>query len=256
MTKYPVVLVHGTAAKNFRFYKAFRHISGDIREAGVTVYVLGHDGIGSIENNAAQIKREIETILEKEHAEKVNLIAHSKGGLDSRYMISKLDMGTKVASLTTLSTPHYGSKMCTKLLKMPKWLAKIIVFWGNLFYKIFGDEHPDLLTLADELTDYSLQRFNEEVKNDENVYYQSFSSDIGNRKNFIMYLPHKFSVYCEKTPTDGIISVESSKWGDFRGNIDDFDHLEMVGFRGSRKKLKRVSQFYLTVIKRLSELGF
>lgn len=257
MTHYPVVLVHGMAVKNFRFYKAFRHISDYLLNSGVVVYVLNHDGIGSIENNAAQLKREIGTILEKEHAEKVNIIAHSKGGLDSRYMISKLGMGTKVASLTTLSTPHYGSKMCAKILKMPKWIANIIAFWGNVFYKIFGDEHPDLLTVANQLTDIYLQHFNEEITNESGVYYQSYCSDIGSRRMFIMYLPHKFSVYCEQSATDGIISVESGKWGDYQGNIDEnFDHLEMVGFWGNRKKLNSVCQFYFTIVKRLATLGY
>ena len=40
---------------------------------------------------------------------KIHIIAHSMGGLDSRYMISKLGMADRVLSLTTISTPHHGS---------------------------------------------------------------------------------------------------------------------------------------------------
>jgi triacylglycerol lipase len=137
-TKYPIVLVHGMVLKDFKIYRAFRKIRDVLKHNNISVYVTTHDGIGTIENNALQIKKEIIEILEKENVDKVNIIAHSKGGLDSRYMISKLNMDEHVASLTTLSTPHRGSKLSTKLLSMPKWCAKFLAFWINLFYKI----HP------------------------------------------------------------------------------------------------------------------
>jgi triacylglycerol lipase len=40
------------------------------------------------------------------------LIAHSMGGLDSRFMLSPANLdhlAAHVASLTTISTPHHGS---------------------------------------------------------------------------------------------------------------------------------------------------
>ena len=105
-TKYPVILVHGIIAKDFSFYRAFRKIKDKLALNHVHVYIGNHDGIGSIENNAKQLKAQIIEILKTEKVDKINIIAHSKGGLDSRYMISKLDMAKHVASLTTLSTPH------------------------------------------------------------------------------------------------------------------------------------------------------
>lgn len=256
-SKYPIVLVHGMMVKDFKFYRAFRKITDFLRKNGLTVYVLNHDGIGTIQNNAMQMKIEINNILEKEQVDKVNIIAHSKGGLDSRYMISKLDMSQSVATLTTLSTPHHGSKMCRVLLKMPRFLQHIISFFLNVFYKIFGDQNPDFLTLANELTDTYMKEFNEEVKNSENVYYQSFSSNIDKRKMFFSYLPYKFSVYCEKESTDGIVSLSSSKWGVYQGNIDgDFNHSEMIALYGSKKRIKRVSQFYYDIIIALIEKGY
>ena len=108
-TKYPVVLVHGMMAKNSRFWRAFRGIASFLKEQGIAVYVTNQDGVGAVATNAVQLKEEILDILKKENCQKVNLIAHSKGGVDSRYMISHLDMAEHVASLTTLSTPHHGS---------------------------------------------------------------------------------------------------------------------------------------------------
>lgn len=256
-TKYPIVLVHGMILKDFRFYRAFRKIRDFLKDEGCRVYVLTHDGIGTMANNAAQMKEMIEKILETEQVEKVNLIAHSKGGVDSRYMISYLDMEDKVASLTTLSSPHHGSKMCAKLLKMPKWMAKFISFWANFWYRIFGDKHPDLYTLATQLTDEYFVKFNEETPNSEKVYYQSYSSDLEHRKWVKMYFSHRFSRWCEGSATDGIVAVESSKWGEYRGNMpDDYDHMEMVAAHGSKKVLESVFQFYKTIVSDLISLGF
>ena len=39
----------------------------------------------------------------------VNLVAHSMGGLDARYLITHLNMAEQVRSLTTVSTPHRGT---------------------------------------------------------------------------------------------------------------------------------------------------
>lgn len=256
-TKYPIVLVHGMILKDFRFWRAFRKIKDSLTEEGFRVHVLTHDGIGTMATNAAQMKEMIEKILLSEQAEKVNIIAHSKGGIDSRYLITHLQMADKIASLTTLSSPHRGSKMCAKLMKMPKWMAKLISFWTNLVYRIFGDKHPDLYTLATQLTDEYFIRFNEETPNSEQVYYQSYSSDLENRKWRKMYFSHKFSRWCEGAPTDGIVAVDSSKWGNYRGGMpEDYDHMEMVAAHGSKKVLKSVCAFYKEIARELSELGF
>ncbi|MBO4989223.1 MAG: alpha/beta hydrolase [Clostridia bacterium] len=257
MTKYPVVLIHGMMLKDFRFYRAFGNVCGQLREMGVKAYVLNHDGVGTIAHNAAQIKRAIQSILKEQGVEKVNLIAHSKGGLDARYMISALGMEDQVASLTTLSTPHHGSKMSRTLLKMPDWMARFIAFWTNLVYRIFGDDAPDLLTVARELTDTYLLEFNESVLNSEKVLYQSYSSGICNRRMIAMFVPHKLSVYCEGGRTDGMVSVESSKWGTYRGEIGgEVNHLEMVSFYGNKKRKEQVASFYRGLVKELAEEGF
>ena len=58
----------------------------------IPVYITNRDGVGNVNNCAQQLKEEILDILKKENCDKVNLIAHSKGGVDARYMISRLGM--------------------------------------------------------------------------------------------------------------------------------------------------------------------
>lgn len=256
-TKYPIVLVHGMMAKDFAFYPAFRGIVSFLRQQGLPVYVTNQDGIGTIAGNAAQLKAEISDILKKENCEKVNIIAHSKGGLDARYMISRLDMASHVATLTTLSTPHHGSRLCATLLKMPLWIAKVISFFTNLCFRILKDKNPDLLGLGRELTDTAMETFNQEVPNHPQVYYQSYASNAANKKAFLLFIPYELSKYCEQGETDGMVSVSSSQWGAFKGRIpEDFDHFQMVGVYGSKRKLINVGLFYLHIIQELRDMGF
>ena len=255
-TKYPVVLVHGMMAKDFSFWHAFRGISSFLQKQGVTVYVTNQDGVGSVETNAHQLKEEILQILAKENCEKVNLIAHSKGGVDSRYMISCLDMAPYVASLTTLSTPHHGSGLSAKLLKMPAFCAKSIAFFTDHFFRLFGDRQPNVLQLGRDLTPEAMEKFNETAPNIAGVYYQSFSSTVTDKKAFLKFIPYQISRYCEQDDTDGMVSVRSSQWGNYRGSMgENVDHFKMVGVYGSEKKLVGVGLFYLHIIQELQAMG-
>ena len=256
-TKYPVVLVHGMMAKDFRFWHAFRGIAGFLRKQNITVYVTNQDGVGAVATNAAQLKAEILKILEKEQCDKVNLIAHSKGGVDARYMISRLDMAEHVASLTTLSTPHHGSGLSARLLKMPHFMARIIAGTTNLTFRLLGDKKPDMLQLGLDLTPEAMAQFNETASNHPGVYYQSFSSTAPDKKAFLRHIPYQISRHCEQDDTDGMVSVGSSKWGNYRGSVGgNVDHFQMVGMYGSEKKLMGVGLFYLRIIQELRSMGF
>lgn len=256
-TKYPVVLVHGMMVKDFSFWPAFRGITDFLRKQKITVYVSNQDGIGAVTTNAQQLKSEILEILQKENCEKVNLIAHSKGGVDARFMISRLDMQKHVASLTTLSTPHHGSGLSAKLLQMPAFMAKTIAFFTDNFYRLLGDRQPDILRLGQELTKEAMEDFNATVQNAPSVYYQSFSSTAPHKKAFLRFIPYQISRYCEQDDTDGMVAVKSSRWGNYRGSISsELDHFKMVGMYGRKKKLTGVGLFYLHIIQELRDLGF
>jgi len=49
-------------------------------------------------------------MLQKLNAEQAHLISYSVSGLDSRFALSCLNMGQYCKSLTTIATPHKGSK--------------------------------------------------------------------------------------------------------------------------------------------------
>ena len=258
-TKYPIILVHGIALKDFKFLKSFGEIDRILRIQGYTVYKAKIDGFGSILNNAMQLKEEILKILEVEGACKVNIIAHSKGGLDSKYMIENLGMEDYVASLTTLCTPHKGSPIATNILKLPKFLTKFIAFWINFWYKLFGDKNPDSYQACLDLK--RINSIEEEIINfSQKVYCQSYSTEMKKSKDdFIMGIPLMFSRYFEKDYiSDGVVPQDSTIFGEYRGNAfnESISHTEIVDFMVKKKKRDKIYMFYSALCEELVNMGF
>ena len=258
-TKYPIILVHGIALKDFKFLKSFGEIDRILRIQGYTVYKAKIDGFGTILNNAMQLKEEILKILEVEGACKVNIIAHSKGGLDSKYMIENLGMEDYVASLTTLCTPHKGSPIATNILKLPKFLTKFIAFWINFWYKLFGDKNPDSYQACLDLK--RINSIEEEIINfSEKVYCQSYSTEMKKSKDdFIMGIPLMFSRYFEKDYiSDGVVPQDSTIFGEYRGNAfnESISHTEIIDFMVKKKKRDKIYMFYSSLCEELVKMGF
>ena len=185
------------------------------------------------------LKGEILKIFETEKCDKVNIIAHSKGGLDSKYMIQNLGMEDGVASLTTLCTPHKGSPLASNILRAPKWILKIIAFFINFWYRIFGDKHPDSLAVCKQLAQ-SNDIEKETFLFSDKVYCQSYSSKMEKAKDdFVMGIPLMFSHYYEKgVDSDGAVSKESAVFGEYKGDAFDqsVSHTEITDFLTKKKK--------------------
>ena len=94
--KYPIILVHGIGAKDSGLF--WGRIPKKLENLGLKVFLGDTDSWGSIENNANFLKSTVDRVLVECKCDKVNIIAHSKGGIDSRYLISSLNYGERVAS--------------------------------------------------------------------------------------------------------------------------------------------------------------
>lgn len=255
MNNHPIVLVHGIMLKDFWRFKAFGKIEKQLNKAGYRAFTADHDGLGTTENNAVQIKAFIERKLEETHSEKVHIIAHSKGGLDALYMIDRLGMADKVSSITFICTPHKGSVIASKLYDLPKIIRAPMAWWCNVVYRIFGDKHPDALKVCEALR--RNPHFIVSIENEEtqNVFMQSFSSTLKHSKDdFVMGIPLFFSRRLEKCDSDGMVSLDSSQFGEYRGDCLDesISHSEIVDFLARKKKSERVVQFYLKLAEELA----
>ena len=259
-TRFPIVLVHGLGMKDTFFMKSWGWIDRILRVQGYTVYKSNVDGFGTVESNAAQLKEEIRHILEETGAEKVNIIAHSKGGLDAKYMIQKMDMAKQVASLTTLCTPHKGSPIASFVMRFPRAAVKYAAFWVNLAYKILGDKTPDSFTACEELK--RTESLEEETVNvADGVLCQSFSAAIRpgeDAADFVMTIPMMFSRFIEKGRiTDGLVPRDSAIFGKYRGDCVDgsISHTEIVDFMVRDKKRDKIFAFYSALCEELANAG-
>lgn len=257
-TKYPIILAHGLVAKQLKIINAFGRIEKELTDAGYTVYVADTDGFGSIETNAEQLKKFTERVLEECKCDKVNIIAHSKGGLDSKYMITKLGMEDNVASLTTLCTPHKGSIIASKIWDLPMGLKKFIAFFIDGFYKIaLHDKHPDSMRACEQLK--KVDESEDTLQFSYKVYCQSYSTSISNVKDcFVMALPMKIHHHFEIINNDGLVEEESAQFGCYRGRCLDIpvSHMQIIDLLSKKEQKEKIYDFYRTLCKELSEMGF
>ena len=87
---------------------------------------------------------------------------------------------------------------------------------------------------------------------------QSYSSTLKrSRDDFVMGIPLQFSHFWGDKISDGLVSSESSKFGDYRGDcIDDsISHSEIVDFMANKKKKEKIYAFYLALCEDLARRG-
>ena len=265
--KYPVLLVHGMCVRDSEKYSSWGRIPDALRAEGVRVFFGHQDGLSDIESNAAYLVSRIEEIRKETGCEKVNIIAHSKGGLDSRYAISRLGMGEKVASLTTVGTPHHGSKTVDLLLRLPNFFVRFVAFWGDFWYKKFGDQNPKCYTVFHCFTTENMKAFNALTPDHPNVYYQSYAFSMKNAFSYVLlWLPH-ILVHWVEGKSDGLLTPETMKWGNFQGVVTGsgrrgVSHLDEIDLRRKPVSVKigntvsDITDFYIDIAKNLEKQGF
>lgn len=111
-TQYPIVFNHGMAGFDRLGSAQFGidywyQILPDLARNGASVWATRVSPFNSTEVRGEQLLRQVEDILAITGAEKVNLIGHSHGGLTIRYVAGI--MPERIASLTTIGSPHLGS---------------------------------------------------------------------------------------------------------------------------------------------------
>lgn len=220
---YPVVLAHGILRPDILFHMAsqwlsnpiydmslfsdrFHYFSGicsHLNASGIETYTSRVSFTGSLENRSADLKKFILSILEKTGHRKVHIIGHSMGGLDARHMITLGGMAGKVASLTTIGTPHKGAYIIDWALENGG--GKVIEMLNSLFST---DGFHNLTT------DYC-KNLNERIRHRESkngVRYQTYSCSQDMEQIFLP-LQMTWKVIHEKMgPNDGLVSERSQRW--------------------------------------------
>lgn len=261
-TKYPIVLVHGIAFRDFQHVNYWGRIPRILTEHGADIYYGHQQAWDTIEDNAEYIRGMIESVLEETGAEKVNIIAHSKGGLDSRYLISALHMEDRVASLTTVSTPHRGSEMIDILNRFPESTKRKIAGLMDKGFRKMGDKDPDCYHASQQLSPAFCAEFNEKYKDSPEVYYQSYASAMKCAlSDYLFAIPHIMMFWKTRKPNDGLVTVESARWGNFRGvfrnrHIRGISHADMIDLRRDDIYSFDVLETYIHIVEELKEKGY
>lgn len=262
-TKYPLLMVHGVFFRDFRYLNYWGRIPRELEENGAVIYYGNQQSAASVEECGKEIAGRIRQIVEETGCEKVNIIAHSKGGLDCRYALSKLGVSQYVATLTTVNTPHRGCEFADFLLsKIPQEQQKMVADTYNTTLAKLGDSDPDFMEAVTCLTASACRRRNETVEDVPGVYYQSVGSrlKVASGGRFPLNLSHKLVDFFDG-PNDGLVGEDSCQWGErfqfltvkgrrgiSHGDIIDLNRENFDGFD--------VREFFVQLVADLKEMGY
>ena len=256
--KYPVILVHGIMFHDRQFpIDVWGRIPEILRRDGVKVYFGNTDAWGDYRSNAELLKATLDQVLEENQTTKVNIIAHSKGGIDSRYLIWRYGYGDKVASLTTINTPHQGAELAD-LVYSQRFMHTLLSKRGLEFFgQIYGDKNPDMYSLLFQLTTEHMKAFNQVVVLDEAVYFQSYYSSMITAFEYPAYFFTHLYILTVGGSNDGIVSEASAAWGPNARKIPgNLSHTDMVDMRKELKRGINIPKLYQDIIRDLAERGF
>lgn len=266
-TKYPLLLVHGAGFRDLKIPVYWGRIPRVLRTHGAAVFHGEQDCWASTETNAHALCERIDAILGETGAEKVNILAHSKGGLEARMAASSLGYADKIASITTIGTPHRGSRTFTIFLRAPRVFFSIAAFAVNNWIRLVGDKKPDFQRVCEEFATTHMERFNEQNPDMPGVYYQSVAGVMRHPFSDINLSTANFVLNRIEGPNDGLVSLHSAAWGErcieIRGNTRrGISHLDEIDFRRrplSKKDgedVKEITDFYVWLVSDLVERGF
>ncbi|KAH0004979.1 alpha/beta-hydrolase, partial [Aureobasidium melanogenum] len=180
-------------------------------------------------------------------------------GLDSRYMISQLKPpNVKVLSLTTIATPHRGSSFADVMFS---WIGPTNIPKLYKMLEFFGFETGAFSQLTQK---YMRENFNPKTPDREGIAYYSYGATVNPRFWSMFRQSHRIIQKLEGD-NDGLVSVQSSKWGIYKGTLKDVSHLDMINWTnrlrwflweltGNKRNFNAIA-FYLDIADMLAKEG-
>ena len=267
-TKYPILMVHGVGFRDLKWPLYWGRIPAVLAGTGSVLFYGQQDCWARIEDNAKTLRSRIRQILEETGAEKVNIIAHSKGGLEARMVASSLGMGGQIASITTIGTPHRGSKTIDRLLKAPDSLFNLASFAVNNWIGLIGDTKPDFFAVCKDFSTAFAERFNRENPDVPGVFYQSFAGVMKTPLSDIHLSTANAVVRRIEGDNDGLVTVASARWGSSftlltgctRRGVSHYDEIDFrrapLCKKHSGDGISDICDVYLQIVNALIARGF
>ncbi|KAI9888540.1 MAG: hypothetical protein M1814_006840 [Vezdaea aestivalis] len=265
--KHPIVLAHGLAGFNElklggKFLPGvlyWRGITAALSAKGIEVITTSVPPLASIEERAAILR---DQVAAKAHGKSVNIIAsvsciawynhlyslsnkiaNRSRGLDSRYMI--------------IATPHRGSS------------------FADFCFDHLGGNVPKVYKALDSLgvgsgafhqltVNYMTNTFNRQVPDSEAVRYFSYGATLDPPLWSAFRQSHRI-IDEKEGANDGLVSVQSSQWGTYKGTLVDVSHLDLINWTnrlrwfflqlGGYKRNFNAIAFYLDIADMLAKEG-
>jgi triacylglycerol lipase len=167
-TKYPIVLAHGFLGFDslLGVVDYWFQIKAALESGGAQVFVSAVSQVNSPQVRGQQLIAQIEQIVASTGKAKVNLIGHSQGALDARYVAAvRPDL---VASVTSVAGPHQGSGVADVLVAAfvnGSFSQDIVAYFGNALGDVLallsGSSNPnDAVAALQFLTSSGAAAFN------------------------------------------------------------------------------------------------
>ncbi|EIT88414.1 triacylglycerol lipase [Parascardovia denticolens IPLA 20019] len=262
-TRYPLLLVHGIFFRDFKRVNYWGRIPQSLMKNGAVIYYGQQQSAASVEECGKELAERIDQILTETGVEKVNIIAHSKGGLDARAAISHWGMADKVASLTTINTPHRGCIFAEQLLTtIPEKTRLAVAARYNFVAGKVGDWKPDFLAGVTDLTASACREFNDQTPNMPGVLYESVGSYCRKAQSgrFPLNMTYPLVKHMDGL-NDGLVSVDSAPWGSSFRLIEPrtnrgISHGDMIDLNRENIPGFDVREFYVGLVSSLKKRGY
>jgi triacylglycerol lipase len=240
----PVVLVHGLfgfdriGVPGVRF-DYFRGIARHLETLGCHAHAVRLPGAASVPERARALVAAIDALPHP----RIDLIAHSLGGLDARYALTHLGLARRVRSLVTVGTPHHGTPLADLALRGPlDWARRIVSALGM----------P--LEALEWLGTDALAEFNAHVVDVPGVRYACVVGGMHRSDSFVPLALIPAHGYLRRVagPNDGLVPIASQYWGETLAEIEA-DHFAQIGWRVDVRTTFDAPGLYAFVIARLGD---
>ena len=151
----PVLLIHGYLSDASVWKKWENLLKTDGIQFQSIVFKKSDDKCGTASDHAKELSNIIEDFKKRTEANHVNIVGHSKGGLDARLYLANITISnSNVANLIMIGTPNAGSPLantndiCSPAVQDLRPEAedtKAIRNPNTNYYTIAGDWNPSLL---------------------------------------------------------------------------------------------------------------
>lgn len=260
-TRSPVVLMHGFGiGASFRRGGHLHDEALHLRSRGVRAIAPNVSPYNTVRARCKMWDDRLTHIVEETNTDRLCLITHSMGGLDARYLISRMGWHDTVDVLVTISTPHRGSSVASLILEQPeavrKWFADMADWLGT---HILEDGSANIRQALEELTpEHVTNTFNEEVPDHPDVEYWSYGCQAGKGTDIpidpiFRYLNNY--LFEKEGVNDGIVSVNSAHWGNYVATVNA-DHARQVGLESTLAAEFDSNEFYVSIAKKLADEGY